>query len=248
MPRGARRKSLTGYYHIIIRGNSKQIIFENDIDRVVFLKLLSKYRKEPGFKLVAYCLMSNHVHMIIHDINNKLDTIMKKIEVSYVHYFNNAYTRSGHLFQGRFKSEPINDAVYLLSAIRYIHKNPANAGISSYRDYKWSSHQQYLNANCVDDIKDALALLGGPEGYVKWMEQTDDETHMDITEPCSNHYSDEDARSFIRNTFGIEHAEEIKSKEKADRNAILKALKDAGFSVRRIERLTGIGRGIISRA
>ena len=78
MPRGARRKSLTGYYHIIIRGNSKQIIFENDIDRVVFLKLLYKYRKEPGFKLVAYCLMSNHVHMIIHDINNKLDTIMKK--------------------------------------------------------------------------------------------------------------------------------------------------------------------------
>ena len=101
MPRKPRVKSESGFYHIIIRGINKQTIFADDQDRNVFLNIFGRYREQHGFTLAAYCLMKNHVHMLLGDQNDELAVIMKKIAVSYVQYFNRKYDRTGPLFSFR---------------------------------------------------------------------------------------------------------------------------------------------------
>ena len=87
MPREARTKSASGYYHILLRGISKQNIFEDDEDNIRFIDTMFRYKQELDFELHAYCLMGNHVHMLIKDVNNQLNLIMKKIAGSYAYYF-----------------------------------------------------------------------------------------------------------------------------------------------------------------
>ena len=88
MQRAARQKSESGYYHVILRGIGKQILFEDDEDNERFPSTAQRCRMELGFELVAYCLMENHVHLLLHDTKDRLDLIMKKIAGSYAHYFN----------------------------------------------------------------------------------------------------------------------------------------------------------------
>ena len=141
MARQARQKSEAGIYHIILRGSNRQILFEDEEDFSKFKSLLSFYKKRCGFALYGYCLMDNHIHLLMKEAENpavlfingkeiefgpgeSLETIFKRIGVSYVGYFNRKYKRTGHLFQDRFKSEPIDTDAYLLMALRYIHRNP----------------------------------------------------------------------------------------------------------------------------
>ena len=98
MPRSARKQSKTGVYHIIIRGINKQDIFYDDEDKSVYLDRLSRYKNECLFELYAYCLMSNHVHLLVKETDKSISMIMKKIGTSYVYWYNNKYNRIGHLF------------------------------------------------------------------------------------------------------------------------------------------------------
>ena len=109
MPRSARKLSKSGIYHIIIRGIGQQNIFEDDGDRIRFIETLKRYKTELGFEMNAYCLMRNHVHILLKDGREQIDLIMKKIVGSYAVYFNWKYDSVGHLFQDRFKSEPVED-------------------------------------------------------------------------------------------------------------------------------------------
>ena len=108
MPRKARRKSESGIYHIILRGINKQIIFGDEEDHDRFLKTIKKYKIVCGYKVYAYCLMSNHVHLLIRVGQEDLDLIIKRIAGSYVYWYNWKYSRTGHLFQDRFRSEPVD--------------------------------------------------------------------------------------------------------------------------------------------
>ena len=128
MPRTARKIGNSGFYHIVARGIGKQIIFEEENDYLLFLGLLKKYLKEEDAVLHAYCLMDNHFHLLL-KIDSGMDRLMKKISTAYVFYFNNKYERVGHLFQDRYRSIPVEDDSSLLSVVRYIHNNPAKAGI-----------------------------------------------------------------------------------------------------------------------
>ncbi|MBP2629001.1 MAG: transposase [Firmicutes bacterium] len=105
--------------------------------------------KETGnYEIYAYCLMDNHVHLLLCDTKDEISRTMKRICVSYVYYFNKKYKRIGHLFQDRYRSEVVEEDAYLLSVARYIHKNPLKAGmVKRVEDYKWSSYAQYLSAN-----------------------------------------------------------------------------------------------------
>jgi len=88
MPRTARQKSATGFYHILLRGVGRQNIFVDDEDKQRFIETIARYKKELNFELHAYCLMNNHVHLLIKDATNQLEQIMKKIAGSYAYYFN----------------------------------------------------------------------------------------------------------------------------------------------------------------
>ena len=117
MPRKFREKSFTNTYHCIIRGINKQNLFFDQQDKDKFLNELKKTKDKYNYSLYAYCIMSNHVHLLIKDNNNKLQSIMQSITISYSIYFNKKYDRSGHLFENRYKSSSIESKSYILTYI-----------------------------------------------------------------------------------------------------------------------------------
>lgn len=160
MARLPRIHSASAVYHIMLRGNEKHAIFLDDEDRIRFLDTLKIKKEENKFELYAYCLMDNHVHLLLNEKDSPIARIMKCINVSYAIYFNKKYNRVGHLFQDRFRSEAIDQDSYLLSAARYIHNNPVKAGIiESPEKYKWSSYISYCNGRNISDLVDTHFLL-----------------------------------------------------------------------------------------
>lgn len=149
MPRTSRKISYSGFYHVMIRGVNKEIIFKDDRDRMNFLHLLKYYKTKLNCVIHAYCLMDNHVHILIEDSNNKLGELMRNVTSVYAREFNEKYNRVGHLFQERYKSQNVENDYYLLRLIRYIHRNPEKAVISKTEDYIWSSYNEYINGTKI---------------------------------------------------------------------------------------------------
>ncbi|MDI9476674.1 MAG: transposase [Natronincolaceae bacterium] len=124
----------------MVRGINQQNIFVEDNDYLKYIDTLGEYKKEIAFELYAYCLMGNHLHLLIKEGNERIGNTIRRIGVGYACRYNRQYDRSGHLFQGRFKSEPVEDDTYFLTVLRYIHQNPVKAGlVNNTEDYKWSS-------------------------------------------------------------------------------------------------------------
>lgn len=137
MPRLPRNSS--EFLHVVIRGAGQQVLFEDDQDRRYFLGRLARYRKDVEVAILAYCLMDNHVHLLVRDAEENVSLLMQKLEISYAGYYNRKYDRSGHLFQGRYCSQAVADERHLISAFRYILQNPEKAGICPAAAYRWSS-------------------------------------------------------------------------------------------------------------
>lgn len=115
MARTARIKSKTNIYHVMLRGNNKQQIFLDEEDSSRFLEIVRKYKDICNFKIFAYCLMGNHVHILVKTDDISLDSIMKRVVVKFVYYYNVKYSRIGHLFQDRYKSEPVETDEYFFT-------------------------------------------------------------------------------------------------------------------------------------
>jgi len=151
MPRTARMVFENVCYHVITKGNQRQKVFFEEIDYLRYLEILQKYKKRYKFSLYGYCLMPNHIHLVL-DLNGlvNLAKSMQCLSQSYTRYFNYKYKKSGHLWQGRFKSLIINKDRYLLDCINYIELNPLRAKIvNSPLDYQWSSYKDRIqNFNC----------------------------------------------------------------------------------------------------
>ena len=244
MPRIARSIKESGYRHVIIRGIGKQILFEEDNDSRYFLNLLKRYSKETKISICAYCLMDNHVHLLLHDYGTDTSLFMKKVGVSYSAYYNVKYDRIGHLFQDRFKSENICDERYYLTALRYILRNPEKAGICRTDEYKWSSFNLYNARGSFIEQDLTRELLHNRNEYVKFILG---ENHDDCME-YENRKTDEWAEDVIRTTFGVVSGTVLQSYDRNERNIALRQLKEKGLSIRQIERLTGINRGVIQKA
>ncbi|GAA0442109.1 hypothetical protein GCM10008983_18990 [Lentibacillus halophilus] len=149
MARKARVKSKSGIYHVMLRGVNRQEIFHEDEDCEKYLEIIKKYKARTAIKVYAWCLMNNHVHLLLKEGNEPLATTMKRIGVSYVRYYNWTYRTTGHLFQGRFRSENVETSTYLLTVTRYIHQNPVKAAIRTKVDkWKWSSCLGYYGQPC----------------------------------------------------------------------------------------------------
>ncbi len=129
MPRRTIHKSNTGIYHVILRGLNKQRIFEDDEDFEKFLKTLETNNESSGYVIYAYCLMTNHIHLLMKEGAEDLGTVFKRVGATYVYWYNWKYSRRGHLFQDRYKSEAVETNAYFLTVLRYIHQNPIKAGI-----------------------------------------------------------------------------------------------------------------------
>lgn len=146
MPRKPRLHIPGAVYHVIHRGNAGQDIFFDESDRTRFFLLCQQSSERYGCRIHAYCLMTNHLHLVLQVGTSPLANIMHNVTFRYTQFVNRKYQRSGHLFQGRYKALLIDADSYLLELIRYVHLNPVRAGlVGRPEDYPWSSHADYLN-------------------------------------------------------------------------------------------------------
>lgn len=133
-------------YHVMLRGNDGQKIFFSDADRAKFCLLIQEGKEKFGHQILAFCLMTNHVHLAIKVKDVSISSIIQHLSFRFTRYINRYQKKIGHLFQGRFKSILVDDEKYLKELIRYIHLNPVRAGIISRPElYPWSGHNAYLN-------------------------------------------------------------------------------------------------------
>jgi putative transposase len=148
-----------GFYHVILRGNGGEKIFFAQRDRDRFFLLLQEGIERFKYRLHAYCLMTNHVHLVIQVGALPLSKIIQNLSFRYTKYINKKKNRVGHLFQGRYTALLIDADSYMLELVRYIHNNPVRAGmVQRAADYKWSSHQVYLGLQELPFLTRELVL------------------------------------------------------------------------------------------
>jgi len=159
MPRGARILIQDACYHILNRGNQKRSIFLEETDYAECLKIIQHYKRIFFFKIFGYCLMPNHIHLIIQPREPQdLAEIMQRLTQVYTAWFNAKYNKCGHLWQGRFKNMIVNKDAYFLNCISYIEANPVRAGIvKSPGEYSWSSYRSRVfgNKDGILDLPDS---------------------------------------------------------------------------------------------
>ena len=208
--RKPRQVSATGFYHVMQRGVNLFDIFENDEDRRRYVGLLQETAAQEEIIVRAWCLMSNHVHLLLQGDISNLSAMMRKLGSRYARYFNIRHGRIGHLFEDRFASVCIESDAQYLTVVRYIHSNPiVHQENARCEEYPWSSYGEYLSGNAsVAETDLALDMLGGVEGFVRFHHQdiADGVRHLDI------------------HTLGRLTDDEARGKANA-------ALQDAGFAV-----------------
>ncbi len=244
MPLKIKRFSETGYLHIYTRGVAKQIIFEDRKDHIYYMNLLKRFSQETDVKICAFCLMENHVHLIVYDANHHISRFMQLLGMTYSGYFNRKYERSGHLFSSRFLSVPIEDEDYLLTAFRYVLNNPRGANICPASEYPWSSYNRYGHSDSFVDTSVFQELLGSKKDYEEFIAAK----YEDCPELEDIIHDDEWAKSVIRDVLKIQSGTELQKYDWKTRNQALRLLKENGLSIRQIERLTGINRSTVQRA
>ncbi len=153
MPRTA-RPILPGYpHHIIQRGHNRQVVFPREEDYLYYLENLREWKERLGCRVYAFCLMTNHVHLIIDPGENvhNLAQLMKRVAGRQTRYINKKETRTGSLWEGRYKSSPVSTNEYLLACSRYIELNPVRAGIvTDPAEYRWSSYSSKIGQNKLE--------------------------------------------------------------------------------------------------
>ena len=246
-----RAQSEADLYHITARGVAKQIIFEEDDDRHFFGKRMRSFLEKDPVELYAWCFMSNHVHLLLHAPLEACRSFMKRLLTSYARYFNAKYGRTGHLFQDRFDSVPIQNEVQLMAAVRYIHRNPLEIPGESIESYPWSSYGEYLKSPSISKTEFVLDLFNSRKDFIafhkSWYSEDDALDDALIRKPVRQ-LSDEEAVAFARNVLGVESLTSIASLDKPARNASIAALRESGLTIDQIVRITGIGRNIVQRA
>ncbi len=162
MGRPWREEYKGGIYHVIARGNNKEYIFKEDIDKEYFIEQIKETVEGMGYRVYGFVLMDNHYHIIIQTMDRKLQEIMHQINNKYSKYYNSKYKRIGHVFQGRYKAILVQDERYLVELLRYVHQNPVEAHIcKTVEEYKWSSDIFYrknlngfVSTNVILDMLD----------------------------------------------------------------------------------------------
>jgi len=247
MSRHERVKSKSGYYHIMIRGNERKVIFLDDEDKLRFIETLYERKQEDRFYLHAFCLMDNHVHLMISEGTEDIATVMKRITVSYVYYFNKKYKRVGHLFQDRFRSEVVEDDSYALTLARYIHNNPVKAGLTkTVGEYKWSSYlcytdeKQYFNKVLDKELIMGMFSQDNEEAkklYVEFMKKEPIDEFIDLQE--EKQFMDE------------EEAKELFTQMLASQDEIEKIIKEfkqkTNLSIRQIATIAGLNKDKVNK-
>lgn len=249
MPRQARKKSPYKIYHIMMRGINKQQIFFAPEDYRLFEFLLYRYKEECGFDLLAYCLMGNHIHLLIHERDETIGNVIKHIGTSFVYRYNTKYERTGHLFQDRFRSEPVDSEAYLLTVFRYIHNNPVKAGITkNAEDYSYSSAREYLRSKSGICDQTLIRIVFGNRVMKDFMCEENDDKCLDLEESTIIRCDDEKAQQLIDYEMGTDETIDLGIENRGRLNDSICKLINSGISIRQLSRFSGIPKKIIENA
>ncbi len=252
MPRKPREKSSTGIYHVILRGINKQVIFEEDLDYQSFLTILAKQKKISGIEIYGYCLMTNHVHLLIKEGGNGISKPLQQVCTSYAMRFNSKYQRVGHLFQDRFKSKPVNSVNYFFNALAYIHRNPMEiSSEKSFVDYLWSSYSEYFVSDIYCNTKFAEEMFSGPSAeFLCFFESKHTDQINDEEDPLLKYQtrlSDDEIKGYIVTQSGLRSTFDLQKSDKSVRNKVIRSCKEKGITLKQLERLTGISIGVLRK-
>ena len=240
MPRTARKQSFTGIYHVVLRGIDRQKIFKDDSDYRKYISLLNELKSICGYELYAWCLMPNHIHILFKVGSESLDMIFRRIGVRFVYWYNAKYDRVGHLFQDRYKSEPVENESYLLTVTRYIHHNPLKAKLcSKLSEYKYSSYHDYIFNNGISDTA-FLTRMIGMENFIEYHNDNCDDNCMEHNTVIRKRITDDQLIKIARDQLACCDVKSIRSFDKIKRRKAIDLLLDSGGSIRQISRLTGM--------
>lgn len=171
MPRIARAVAVGFPHHVIQRGNNREKIFFAEATRKKYLNWLKEYADLWGVKILAYCLMTNHMHLMVKpDKMESLAKMMQGLNVSYTRYINKRYKRTGRLLEGRYHSCIIDEEPYLWAVARYIEQNPLRAGmVKSPEEYPYSSARAHITGEPNEVLSDELITEDGRPSYIEFV-------------------------------------------------------------------------------
>ena len=187
MPRFPRNFIKTSYLHIMTQGINKTYIFEYEEDIKYYIKIMYELLKEYKIKIIAYCIMNNHTHMLVKvEKIEELSNYMLRLNSKYARYYNKKYKRVGYVFRDRFRSEGIYNDAQLYNCIRYIYNNPVKAGICNRpEEYKWSNYKPI-----PEKISDTYIFIDDEEeiekAYKEYIKIFMEKNNLDIINPKRN--------------------------------------------------------------
>lgn len=246
MPRIARKDLRTSFLHVMVQGVNKEYIFNKDEYMEKYLELMFENIKDYNSEILAYCMMNNHAHFLIHtELINEFGKFMQRVNLAYAQMYNKKEQRCGVLFRNRYKTEPIYDIKYLKNCIKYIHNNPVKAGIvEKCEEYKYSSYNDYIYNKGLSQNKIIKSIFGDKCDFYELFNSTHDIKYMDIeddNEDSIDDYIIEGISEFKRN-------ESIKIQELFENRSILKQAikflnKCCGIKYVEIQKYFDISRG-----
>lgn len=245
MPRAGRKIADSGYYHVILKGDGGMDLFDADADRQKFLKMPDGILEASRLRLIAWCLMSNHVHMLLEDTEQELSACMHRLTTAYAMYFNKRAQRHGSVFQERIFSVPIKTDRQLIACVLYIHDNPLKGMGVHPSCYRWCSYAECADGSAIRCSTDTvLGMLGGRQGFLKASEDLQRRTYFVVS---GAHIADDDIASAARMALeGKSPAVVATLPVKLRRDAVC-ALRDIGLTAGQVARLTGMGARMIVR-
>ena len=248
-------RTITGFYHVCARGMGRQLIFESDEDRWEFLELMRECCRVAQVTIVAWCLMGDYVDLVLLDYEDEMSAAMHRLLLTYARRFNKRTGRAGCLFRERFERRSLDTDWQVMEAIRSVHADPQEAGISLIERYPWSSFAEHLRAYDSDvadftrgfsDPSCVLELFGSAEGFIAHSLSTPDGDEPAL---CDMKEAEWERRAFadkLAKSLGVP-LRGVKAAPPVQRDTVIVGLHDAGFTVRQIERYTGIGKSTVSR-
>lgn len=253
MARQARRVSPTDLYHVMMRGNNRESILAQDWQKAYFTELMIQME---NIEITAYCLMDNHVHLVVKAKIADLSEAVKKVNIKYAMRFNRSADRIGHVFQDRYRSEEILDDAHLLQVVRYVHNNPVKARVAKDPgEYPWSSFSEYISSTSwltsQSQMSFVMKLFSNNLELFRQFHQEDDRSEfLDMREDIE-HNRAQAAQAIIAgfcSAKGITDSKEICGRDTCLDELLAQLLRGTKLSHRDIAKLLEISNSAVHKA
>ena len=236
-----------------MKGIDDSDIFFSDQDKLIFLEKIKLVQKKFPFQIYAYCLMSNHVHIVLKVEDKFLSKSMQSLAQRYTRYFNTTYNRKGTMFQDRYFSKNVENLKYFLDVCRYVHRNPEQACMALTAQYKWSSYLEYVGTEKIIDKKTLLAYFNNNiDDFVRFTNKKDefDELINYANFEMNTHISDEEIVEILKKICDVNSVEEIFSyfKIKENRKILVKFKDIKEVKINQLSRVTRVNKKAIKKA